>query len=427
MKKSLHLDRQEFTARYWVESPEPLARVAEVIAGEQSSGTFVSLPQETEALKERSRARVLSVEATGTADSASLHSEHMLRRFPGRTLQSGYIEIAFPTDNIGNCLASMLTTVAGNLYELGEVTGLRLLDLHFPADYESRFPGPQFGVAGTRKAAGIEHGPLIGTIIKPSIGLLPEQTADLVDALAGAGIDFIKDDELTSSPAYAPFEQRLRAVMPVIHRHADRRGRSVLYAINISGTIEQMQQRYEQIVEAGGNCVMVNINAVGMAGVLHLRSYCRLPIHAHRSGWGSMTRSPALGMGFDAYQKLWRMAGVDQLHVNALQNKFWESDDSVISAAQACLQAESVLRPLMPVFSSGQWAGLAQETFRRLGSANLIHLAGGGIIGHPDGVASGVLSMREGWDAALQGIDAATYALDHPALAAAMRAFGTKP
>src|SRR5690606_41771470 len=39
-------------------------------------------------------------------------------------------------------------------------------------------PGPAFAVAGTRRLAGVESGPIVGTIIKPSVGLDPGGTAD---------------------------------------------------------------------------------------------------------------------------------------------------------------------------------------------------------------------------------------------------------
>ena len=137
------------------------------------------------------------------------------------------------------------------------------------------------------------HGrPLIGTIIKPSIGLTPEQTAELVDALCAAGIDFIKDDELIADPPYAPFEARLAAVMPVLQRHADRLGRMPMYAFNISGSIDEMLRRHDAVLAAGGTCVMVSVNWVGFAGVEHLRRHARLPIHGHRNGWGALTRHP---------------------------------------------------------------------------------------------------------------------------------------
>ena len=53
--------RPEFTARYFVESSVASEKIAQVIAGEQSSGTFLALPGETDELKERSRARVVSI------------------------------------------------------------------------------------------------------------------------------------------------------------------------------------------------------------------------------------------------------------------------------------------------------------------------------------------------------------------------------
>lgn len=134
--------REEFVARYRVESPEPLDRVAETIAGEQSSGTFLSIAGETEEVKLRSRARVVRVTPLDEAPRATLPSAAMARS--GRTgpCRRGEIEIAFPVANVGPNLTTLMATVCGNLYELGEVTGLRLLDLDLPAAYARQFPGP---------------------------------------------------------------------------------------------------------------------------------------------------------------------------------------------------------------------------------------------------------------------------------------------
>ena len=415
--------RAEFTARYFVESSIPAERAAQVIAGEQSSGTFLSLPGETDALKERSRARVVRIDNLPPVLAPTLPSAYIDRRPHDGVFHRAEVEIAFPVANVGHNLSSLLATVAGNLFELGEVTGLRLLDLDLPPDYAAGFAGPGFGIEGTRKLAGVFERPLIGTIIKPSIGLTPQQTAELVDSLCSADIDFIKDDELIADPPYAPFDQRLAAVMPVLQRHADRMGRMPMYAINISGSIDQMLQRHDAVLAAGGTCVMVSANWVGFAGVEHLRRHARLPIHGHRNGWGALTRHAGLGFAFEAYQKLWRLAGVDHLHVNGIRSKFWEPDDSVIRSARSCLAAFAGVRPLMPVFSSGQWAGQAPDLYARLGSADLMHLAGGGIIGHPDGIAAGVASMREGWEAALAGASLDSYAQDHPALRRALAHF----
>lgn len=415
--------RAEFRASYLVESWQPIEKTAEAIAGEQSSGTFMALPGETDELKQRARARVTRVEPLPYVPGPSLHSASVARRAPPGPFHRGRVEIAFPVDNVGANLPALLATVAGNLFELGEVTALRLLDIDLPDAYAARFAGPRFGIEGTQRLAGVSGRPMIGTIIKPSIGLTPAQTAALVDALCAADIDFIKDDELNVDPAYAPFDQRLAAVMPVLHRHADRLGRMPMYAFNISGSIDEMRRRYDAVATQGGSCVMLNLNGVGFAGVEYIRQHGALPIHGHRNGWGALTRHPSLGFEFVAWQKLWRLAGIDHLHVNGLRSKFWEPDDSVLRSARACLEPFAGLRPLMPVFSSGQWAGQAADMYAELGTTSLMHLAGGGIIGHPLGIAGGVTSMREAWEAAVAGVAMGDYARAHPALHSAIAAF----
>lgn len=419
----MSIHRAEFTARYFVESSIPMEQVAETIAGEQSSGTFLPLPGETAELKQRSRARVTRIDALPPSAQPSLRSAFVERRARKDTFHRAEIEIAFPVDNVGANLSTLLATVAGNLFELGEVTGLRLLDIDMPEAYAKRFPGPRFGIPGTRELAGVHGRPLIGTIIKPSIGLSPHQTAQMVDSLCAADIDFIKDDELMADPPYAPFDERLAAVIPVIMKHADRMGRKPMYAINISGSIDEMLRRHDAVLRAGGTCVMVSANWVGFAAVEHLRGRTELPIHGHRNGWGALTRHPQLGFSFAAYQKIWRLAGLDHLHVNGIRSKFWEPDDSVIASAKSCQAPFAGVQPLMPVFSSGQWAGQAPDLFQKLGSTDLMHLAGGGILGHPDGIAAGVASMREGWEAATSGISLESYARTHPALQTALAQF----
>jgi len=416
--------RAEFTARYFVESSLPAEKIAQVIAGEQSSGTFLSLPGETAQLKERSRARVVNIHSLPPTLEPSLQSAYVERRGSHGVFHRAEIEIAFPIENVGPNLPVLLATLAGNLFELGEVTGLRLLDLDMPTDYASQFPGPAFSIEGTRRLAGVYDRPMIGTIVKPSIGLTAEQTAAMVDDLCGASIDFIKDDELIANPPYEPFERRVAAVMPVLHKHADRLGRMPMYAFNISGSIDDMLRQHDTVLQAGGTCVMVSVNWAGFAGVEHLRRHSQLPIHGHRNGWGSLTRHPALGFSFEAYQKLWRLAGVDHLHVNGLRSKFWEADESVLRSARACLSPFAGVPAVMPVFSSGQWAAQAPDMYRQLQSTDLMHLAGGGIIGHPDGIQVGVAGMREGWDAAVAGESLDSYALTHPALARALSHFG---
>lgn len=395
-----------------------------MIAGEQSCGTFVRVPGETSELRGRYRARVESIEVFETRDTPSLPGSRVPPGAGHREYKRAKVVISFPLENMGTNLPTLVSTVAGNLFELSEVSGLKLMDIELPEIFGERYPGPRFGVEGTRKLADVWERPIIGTIIKPSVGLAPEQTAKLVWEFALAGIDFIKDDELMANPPHSPLEKRVEAVMREINSAAERTGEKVMYAFNITDDLEAMLRHHDAVVHAGGTCVMASLNSVGLAGVSYLRQRCQLPIHGHRNGWGMLNRCPALGMDFVAYQKLWRLAGVDHLHVNGLKNKFWEPDESVVRSIKACLEPLLGGCPMMPVVSSGQWGGgQAPETYRLTGTVDLMYLAGGGIMAHPGGPADGLKAIRQAWDAALQGVPLETYANGHPELQMAIQKF----
>lgn len=414
-------------ARYFIETAYPLEQAAASMAGEQSTGTFLRVPGETEELRERFAARVESIEEGEHASAASLPGSGIPKQWDG-VRRTAEVILSWPLHNIRSSLPNLLVTVAGNLSELKAFSGLRLLDLSLPPAFLSNYQGPQFGVAGTRKLTGVHDRPLIGTIIKPSIGMTPEETAAQVCILAEAGIDFIKDDELQSDAPHCPFEKRTSAVLHVLRETAERTGRLVMYAANLTGDVDQMLRRHDHLAAAGGSCLMVSMNSIGLPAMKVLRAHSQLVIHGHRNGWGMLGRSPALGMSFVAFQKLWRLAGIDHTHVNGLRNKFCESDASVIASARACLTP--MFPPphpgceVMPVFSSGQTALQAEDTFRALGSTDLIYAAGGGIMGHAMGPAAGVRSLQQAWEAATLNIPLRTYAASHPELAAALEQFG---
>ena len=394
-------------ARYWIESAYPLGQAAEVLAGEQSSGTFVRVPGETDELRAKAGARVEEIRELDSAATPSLPGAGVPKGLAGAPVyRRAEILVSWPIENMGPSLPNLMATVAGNLFELKQFSGLKLLDLRLPEEFRRAYPGPQFAVAGTRKLAGVETLPLIGTIIKPSVGMTPGETAGMVAQLAAGGIDFVKDDELQSDGPHCPFAERVAAVMEVIHRHAEKTGKQVMFAFNLTGEVDEMRERHDVVLRAGGTCVMVSVNAAGLPGVTSLRRHSQLPIHAHRNGWGMYDRSPAIGMSYVAYQKFWRVAGVDHIHVNGLRNKFCESDESVIASARECVTpmfgGPGPGFEIMPVFSSGQTAEQAADTYRLLGSTDLIFACGGGIMGHPGGIGAGVAAIRGAWEAALE-------------------------
>jgi ribulose-bisphosphate carboxylase large chain len=421
------MPRSRIIADYLVETPAALEAAAASIAGEQSTGTFTKVPGETGELVARHGATVDSIEPLGFVAEPSLPGAAAPR--DSRGYARGRVRVSFPTDNVGPNLSAISAMVAGNLFELHLLSGLKLLDLRLPSELAGEFPGPQFGIPGTRRLAEVEGRPIIGTIVKPSIGLSPRQTADLVRTLALAGIDFVKDDELMSNPPCSPLADRVRAVMAAVHEAAETTGRKVMVAFNISDRLDRMLAHHDTVRDAGGTCVMVSLNAVGLAGVEHLRRHASLPIHAHRNGWGALSRHPALGFEFAAYQQFWRLAGVDQIHVNGLANKFCESDDSVVRSIEACLEPREPLRPLMPVVSSGQWGGQAPATYARTHTIDVMYVAGGGILAHPGGPPAGVAALRQAWEAAVAGVPLADYAREHEELRQSLEFYGgmTRP
>jgi len=386
-------------ATYIIETSLPLQRAAEVLAGEQSTGTFVRVERESDDLRARFAAQIVDVEELPPSGSAPL---------PGAVgnpadRKRARVRVRFPLDNFGPSLPNLLAAVAGNLFEIKELAAIRLVDLDLPHEFADRYAGPAFGVAGTRRLMNRPKGAMLGTIIKPSIGLTPAETADVVADLAEAGIDFIKDDELQGNGTHSPLEQRVKAIMPVLHRYADRTGKMPMYAFNITDDIDQLRRNHDLVVAHGGTCVMACINMVGLSGLEFLRNHAEVPIHGHRAMLGSFARSDQVGIAFGAWQKLARLSGADHLHTNGISNKFYESDAEVLAAISAVREPLHDLTPTVPVLSSGQWAGLAHATFEATGTTDMLVLSGGGIHGHPDGVTGGVASMREAWASAERG------------------------
>jgi ribulose-bisphosphate carboxylase large chain len=420
--KTVALERVR--ARYLVETPMEIAKAAAVLAGEQSSGTFVAVPGETAELKARFEAQVEQVVPKGSSREPSLPG----CRPAGTVYNRAEVTVSWSIENMGYNLPTLVSTLQGNLYELSQFSGLRLIDLQLPPSFADHFRGPKFGVEGTFRLAGLpERGrALVGTIIKPSIGLSPAQTAELVDTLIEAGIDFIKDDELMADPPHSRFDDRVDAVMRVVKEHGERTGRRIMYAFNISDEMDAMMGHYEKLVAVGGTCAMVSLNSVGLAGVKKVCDQGALSIHGHRNGFGMMNRHPLLGIEFAAYQKIWRLAGVDQIHVNGIANKFWEPDEMVVRSIEACMKPMLGGYSILPVVSSGQWGGQAPETYRLTKTTDLLYLAGGGIMAHPDGPAGGVKAIRKAWEAAALGLTLKQAAARSPELARAVAKFGGK-
>ncbi|OHV18648.1 ribulose 1,5-bisphosphate carboxylase [Rhizobium sp. RMa-01] len=409
------------TLTYRIETPGSVAAMADKIASDQSTGTFVPVPGETEELKSRVAARVLAIRPLEDGRHPTWPEAA-----PGTRLHRADVDIGFPLEAIGTDLSALMTIAIGGVYSIKGMTGIRIVDMKLPEAFKSAHPGPQFGIPGSRRLTGVEGRPIIGTIVKPALGLRPHETAELVGELIGSGVDFIKDDEKLMSPAYSPLKDRVAAIMPRILDHEQKTGKKVMYAFGIShADPDEMMRNHDIVAKAGGNCAVVNINSIGFGGMSFLRKRSSLVLHAHRNGWDVLTRDPGAGMDFKVYQQFWRLLGVDQFQINGIRVKYWEPDDSFVSSFKAVSTPlfDAADRPL-PVAGSGQWGGQAPETYQRTGrTVDLLYLCGGGIVSHPGGAAAGVRAVQQAWQAAVADIPLETYAKDHPELAASIAKF----
>ena len=410
-------------ADYLIETAIDPMQAAEIMAGEQSSGTFRSVPAETPELKLRAAARIEQLEALEPVTTPTLPGA--MQPKDKQIWHRALVTLSWPLDNIGPSLPNLITTIAGNLFELQPLSGIRLLDLRLPTAFAERYAGPKFGIQGTRALAGVPERPLIGTIIKPSVGLSAEATGALVTDLCAGGIDFIKDDELQADGPACPFEDRVKSTMWAVNAAADKTGKKAMVAFNLTGETDEMRRRHDLVRDCGGTCVMVNLTGVGMSGMIDIGRHTELPIHAHRAGWGALTRDPLLGWSYPAWSKLWRLAGADHMHVNGFDNKFTESNESVAASVASLKDPLFGNSPMcaVPVFSSGQTVRQAAATLNAAGSPDVLVTAGGGIIAHPDGVTEGVKAMRQAYDAAMQGVDVEIYAKEHHELTTALATF----
>ncbi|MBB3962676.1 3-oxo-isoapionate-4-phosphate decarboxylase OiaX [Rhizobium metallidurans] len=411
------------TVTYRIETTGSVEAMAAKIASDQSTGTFVPVPGETEELKARVAARVIAIRHLPDAEYPT---------WPEVAPGSGPIhradaDIAFPMDAIGTDLSALMTIAIGGVFSIKGMTGIRIVDMKLPEAFASAHPGPQFGLPGSRRLTGVEGRPIIGTIVKPALGLRPHETAELVGELIESGVDFIKDDEKLMSPAYSPLKERVEAIMPKILDHEQKTGKKVMYAFGIShADPDEMMRNHDLVLKAGGNCAVVNINSIGFGGMSFLRKRSGLVLHAHRNGWDILTRDPGAGLDFKVYQQFWRLLGVDQFQINGIRIKYWEPDESFVESFKA------VSTPLfskadcpLPVAGSGQWGGQAPDTYNRTGrTTDLLYLCGGGIVSHPGGPAAGVRAVQQAWQAAVADIPLDEYAKDHPELAASIAKFG---
>ncbi len=382
---------------------EPLNQPLDVIAGgvaaESSVGTWTELTTEKPYIREKA-AKVFSIEGDE-------------------------VEIAYPIELFepGN-MPNILSSVAGNVFGLEDVKHLRLNDIRFPGRLVRSFPGPRYGIEGVRGILGVEKRPLVGTIIKPKLGLVTKDHAQVAyDAWVG-GCDVVKDDENLSSQGFNRFEERVTETLAMRDKAEQETGERKVYLANVSAETEEMKRRARFVEDHDGRYMMIDIITCGFSALQTMREAgFKLAIHAHRAGHAAFTRSRVHGIDMRVIAKVARMLGVDQLHVGTAVGKMAETVEEVRANIEALTEPMYGLSRALPVASGGLHPGMVHKLMGLFGNDVVIQ-AGGGIHGHPDGTVKGATALRQAVDAVMEGETLVDYAKSHRELGKALSRWG---
>jgi ribulose-bisphosphate carboxylase large chain len=314
------------------------------------------------------------------------------------------VKIAYPIELFepGN-MPNILSSIAGNIFGLRLIRNIRLVDVDFPSALTRSFKGPKFGVEGIRSLLRVYDRPLLGTIIKPKLGLNAEDHAQVAYEAWLGGCDVVKDDENLSGQEFNPFEERFLKTLEMRDRAEMETGERKVYTVNITAETGEMVKRAEYVHAHGGEYVMVDILTCGFSALQTLRMRdLPLVIHAHRAGHAALTKSPRHGVSMRVIAKVARVIGVDQLHVGTVVGKMFEAEEEVEENYKALTMDMEGLKRVLPVASGGLHPRHVPSLIKFFGLDVLIQ-AGGGIHGHKKGTLAGAKAMRQAIQASLSG------------------------
>jgi len=413
-------DENDLIAMYYVEKApgcRSLEHACEEIAKESSIGTWTHI--------------------------ATLSAEIAKRLKP-----SGYyideknhiVKIAYSKElfEAGN-MSQILSAIAGNIYGMKVLNKLRLLDVSFPKDIVKAYKGPKFGIDGIRNLTKIPERPLLGTIVKPKVGLNEIEHARVCGEAWSGGLDIVKDDENLTSMSFNKFEKRIEETLKVRDKVEQETGEKKIYMPNITAPLSLMKERADFVISHGGEYIMVDIVTVGFSALQEIREYLddkNVVLHAHRAGHAAFTRDQTHGMTMLALAKIMRLIGMDQLHTGTVVGKMEGGKEEVVEMNKVITEPKitgndiSILdqnwydiKPVLPVASGGLSPLNIPDLIQILGK-NLVFQFGGGCHGHPDGTKAGATAIRQAIDAVLEGSSLEDYSKTKPELRKALEICG---
>lgn len=338
-------------------------------------------------------------------------------------IKKNNVKIAYPSKlfEAGN-MPQILSSVAGNIFGMRFVKNLRLEDISFPKSLAKSFPGPRYGINGVRKALKIKSRALVGSIIKPKIGLTSKQHAKVAyDAWVG-GLDLVKCDENLTNQSFNTFRKRILETQKMRKKAEKITGEPKAYMPNVTAETNEMIKRANFVKRAGGRYAMVDIITCGWSALQTLRKEnIGLIIHAHRAGHAAFDRNKKHGISMKVIAKVARLIGVDQIHIGTAHfGKMVETRLEAIELQKALTETLYNIKPVFPVASGGLHPGSIPKLLRVFGN-DIIMQFGGGVHGHPKGTRCGAIAVRQALEASMQSVSLKEYARTHKELGQALR------
>lgn len=407
--------KDELLAEYHVEPNKiSMEQACQQVAAESSIGTWTTISTMNKSIAKKLKPTVYSIE--------------------GNEVKIAYPSALFEAGN----MAQIYSAIAGNIFGMSVLKNLRLQDIRFPDSIIKKFKGPKFGIDGVRKIVKVKKRPLIGTIVKPKVGLNEKQHAKVAyDSWAG-GLDVVKDDENLTSMKFNKFEKRIKETLKLRDKAEKETGEKKIYMPNVTGESREMIKRAEYVKSLGGEYVMVDIITTGWGALQTLReSDLGLVIHAHRAMHGAFTENPKHGISMLTIAKTARLIGVDQIHVGAIVGKMKGGAREVVNIGEEIEEklihekkAEHMLeqkwgkiKPTIAVCSGGLHPGKIPTLVQTMGN-NIIMQFGGGCHGHPDGTFRGATAIRQALSATMQKIPLEEFAKENMELNKALQKWG---
>ncbi len=355
-------------------------------------------------------------------------------------IEGDLVRITYPGELFEDAnMPQVLSSIAGNVFGMKAVAGLRLVDVLWPKSLVESFQGPQFGAPGIRKFMKVPKRPLTASVPKPKLGLTAEEHAMHGYEAWSGGLDLLKDDENLTSQGFNGFEKRARLCYRYRDKAEKETGERKSYLINITAETHEMEKRAKLVHDLGGEYVMIDICTSGWAAFQTVRVTCEdlgLAIHAHRAFHAAFDRNPLHGLTMAVLAETARLIGADQLHIGTALGKLEGTKEEVVGLRDKVylLRSPGVgwelrqewygKKPILPVSSGGLHVGLVYPLLDILGTDIVIQL-GGGIWGHPDGGKAGSKALRDAIDGYIEGNPIEECAKKSPELKAALRKWGT--